>query len=204
VDTFFLLGTSSEAKQKGTTLPFGFEDEDVLNTTAQSPVPSSEGTPDGVPPSVFGPSSSFSNLETIQRYFSLDSQDEVVTANVEEVQRFACTADDKGYTPLHTSAALRMASHTTTYNTTEIARLLLLAGANVACLDYSGNSPLHWAARAGDSEIAYLLILKSCPIGKTHNSRFVVITAFSFALLSDRYRKYSCGSLLVHCRCPKQ
>jgi ankyrin repeat protein len=160
--------------------PFGIEDEDedFLNSSSQSPVPSSDGIPDGAPHSICGPSSSSSNLETIRRYFSLDSQD-VVTARIEELQRLACTADDKGYTPLHTAAALCMASNVTTYGfQRDNVRLLLSAGANVACPDYSGNSPLHWAARAGDSDIAYLLILKSCPIGKTHQSSFVFIIFF--------------------------
>jgi len=71
--------------------------------------------------------------------------------------------DSGGFSPLHSAVSLTIdddagnGAVTMTY-------LLLSADANVECLDRCGNTPLHWAARVGNSEVAQILILKSCAL----------------------------------------
>jgi ankyrin repeat protein len=49
---------------------------------------------------------------------------------------------------------------------TDIVRMLISAGADASIGDSEGNTPLHWAARAGDKGTAELLLLKNCPKGR--------------------------------------
>jgi len=74
--------------------------------------------------------------------------------------------DDAGFHPLHSAAALGMSPHFGPHSpeALEITRLLIDAGADVACRDAHGNTPVHWAARAGHSDVLALLISKSCPM----------------------------------------
>lgn len=49
---------------------------------------------------------------------------------------------------------------------TEIVRMLIAAGADSSIRDLDGNTPLHWAARAGDRSTAEFLLVKNNPKGK--------------------------------------
>ena len=50
---------------------------------------------------------------------------------------------------------------------TEIVRMLIAAGADSSIRDLDGNTPLHWAARAGDKGTAEFLLVKNNPKGKS-------------------------------------
>ena len=47
----------------------------------------------------------------------------------------------------------------------EIVRMMIGAGADVSVADSDGNTPLHWAARAGDRATAEFLLMKGSPKG---------------------------------------
>lgn len=74
--------------------------------------------------------------------------------------------DEAGFYPLHSAAALGLIEHfgPNSSEPTEICRLLIECGADVTSRDAQGNTPVHWAARAGHSEVLGLLLLKSCPL----------------------------------------
>jgi len=71
--------------------------------------------------------------------------------------------DDKGYCPIHSACALCMNNPLNSAVTSEIVRMLIAAGADASIRDPEGNTPLHWAARAGDKATAQLLLLKNNP-----------------------------------------
>jgi len=73
--------------------------------------------------------------------------------------------DDAGYCPLHSACSLRLLNLNRPGVPCEIVRQLLAAGADPSCVDDSGCTPLHWAARAGDKDVAELLLRKNCPKG---------------------------------------
>jgi ankyrin repeat protein len=73
--------------------------------------------------------------------------------------------DSQCFTPLHLSASLDFASVGSGVPA-EITRMLLSAGADVKCVDKYGNTALHWAARSGNGDVAHLLTLKNCSLGK--------------------------------------
>ena len=73
--------------------------------------------------------------------------------------------DDAGYCPLHSACALGMLGLNRPDVPCEIVRMLIAAGADASCEDENGNTPLHWAARAGDRDVAELLLRKNCPKG---------------------------------------
>jgi SHAQKYF class myb-like DNA-binding protein len=78
--------------------------------------------------------------------------------------------DELGYAPMHTACALRLATEPTnseqqpddeTPTALEVVSLLLQAGADIAQRDRRDNTPLHWAARAGDRAVAEKLLLRA-------------------------------------------
>jgi hypothetical protein len=69
--------------------------------------------------------------------------------------------DSNGFGPLHSAVSLNPSNMAVV-----MTHLLLSYGADAASLDKYGNSPLHWAARAGNDEIAQILVLKNCSPGK--------------------------------------
>lgn len=71
--------------------------------------------------------------------------------------------DEAGFLPIHSAAALCMMDPNHGAVSTEITRLLISAGGDSSALDSKRNTPLHWAARAGDDEVAQLLMMRSCP-----------------------------------------
>lgn len=73
--------------------------------------------------------------------------------------------DDAGYCPLHSACSLRLLGLNRPDVPCEIVRQLLAAGADPSCVDDDGCTPLHWAARAGDKDVAELLLRKNCPKG---------------------------------------
>ena len=72
--------------------------------------------------------------------------------------------DDAGFAPLHSACALRLKHPDHSVAAMELAKLLIQSGADVAIVDRKGNTALHWAARAGDREVAEMLLLQSCPM----------------------------------------
>jgi len=72
--------------------------------------------------------------------------------------------DKGGYAPMHTAASLRMVRPENAVAAQEMVRTLLAAGADPNTLDGEGNTPLHWAARAGDKNVGEVLLLRNCPL----------------------------------------
>mmetsp|Transcript_20977 Transcript_20977/g.43864 ORF Transcript_20977/g.43864 Transcript_20977/m.43864 type:complete len:1271 (-) Transcript_20977:79-3891(-) len=72
--------------------------------------------------------------------------------------------DEAGYAPLHTAASLRLMRPENSIVSMEMVKTLLNAGADPTTLDAEGNMPLHWAARAGDKDVAEVLLLRNSPL----------------------------------------
>ena len=79
--------------------------------------------------------------------------------------------DEAGFCPIHTACALSMVDPENSPSACEIVNLLLQAGADRAVKDTHGNTPLHWAARAGDDEVVRILLQNNCPSGELTNER---------------------------------
>ena len=79
------------------------------------------------------------------------------------------TQDDAGYFPLHSAAAICLPEVDSFgfHEASEIVRMLLTAGANVAACDGDSNTALHWAARVGNDELTQSLLMNRCPVGKS-------------------------------------
>ena len=86
--------------------------------------------------------------------------------------------DDKGYCPIHSACALCIRDPRNSAVTSEIVRMLIASGADASIRDPEGNTPLHWAARAGDRATAQLLLLKNNPKGRTRMSDNAIFTTF--------------------------
>lgn len=123
------------------------------------------GLPGAFPHPVCGPGSLFGRSLL---HKAVCQMDEVVVRNrlsaVLDSEASVCYCDEGGYYPIHSSASLRMLNSPRVIATV-ITRLLLTGGADAACTDSKGNTPLHWAARAGDEDVANLLLMKNCPPG---------------------------------------
>ncbi len=65
--------------------------------------------------------------------------------------------DNDGFCPIHTAVSLSPSNMAVV-----MTHLLLSLGADAAIADKFGNTPLHWAARAGNDEVAQVLLLKNC------------------------------------------
>ena len=81
--------------------------------------------------------------------------------------------DDAGYFPLHSAAAICLPEVDSFgfHEASEIVRMLLSAGANVAACDGDNNTALHWAARVGNDELTQSLLMNRCPVGKSLSFR---------------------------------
>lgn len=95
-------------------------------------------------------------------------QSELATENVKEA---LARRDDAGYCPLHSASALQMLNLNNPVLAVEIVRQLVAAGADPYAEDDEGNTPLHWAARAGDQAAAEFLIAKNSTLGKRWPSK---------------------------------
>jgi len=94
----------------------------------------------------------------------LESSQSIGQGSNEMRRSQVCLADSGGFAPLHSAASLRMVDDAGNMTAIRMTHLLLSADANVECLDHHGNTPLHWAARVGNSEVAQILILKNCAL----------------------------------------
>lgn len=90
--------------------------------------------------------------------------------------------DDAGYFPLHSAAAICLPEVDSFgfHEASEIVRMLLSAGANVAACDGDSNTALHWAARVGNDELTQSLLMNRCPVGKM--SLFCIISCNNIEL----------------------
>jgi ankyrin repeat protein len=74
--------------------------------------------------------------------------------------------DGAGFCPIHSACSLCMKNSQNSSIASDIVRMLINAGADATICDSEGNTPLHWAARAGDKGTAELLLLKNSPKGE--------------------------------------
>lgn len=74
--------------------------------------------------------------------------------------------NEAGYHPFHSVAALGLLGGFGSNSDValNICQILIDSGADVTCRDKEGNTPAHWAARAGHSGMLNLLLSKSCPL----------------------------------------
>jgi hypothetical protein len=79
--------------------------------------------------------------------------------------------DECGFYPIHSACSLGLSDLSKSSMACEIARLLVSAGGDASAADNKRNTPLHWAARSGDADVALLLLMRNCPPG----TLFVVI-----------------------------
>mmetsp|Transcript_18975 Transcript_18975/g.27435 ORF Transcript_18975/g.27435 Transcript_18975/m.27435 type:complete len:902 (+) Transcript_18975:710-3415(+) len=81
-------------------------------------------------------------------------------------KKLVSQCDNGGFFPIHSAAALGMLRATSDDVDTavEITRILLDAGADALCRDEKMNTPLHWAARAGNEKLIHILTSRSCPL----------------------------------------
>jgi len=71
--------------------------------------------------------------------------------------------DEKGYCPIHSACSLCLKDPMNSTVTAEIVRMLIAAGVDASIRDLDGNTPLHWAARAGDKATVEFLLVKNNP-----------------------------------------
>ena len=115
------------------------------------------------PHPVCGPGTLFGRTSLHKAVCSMDAsavQNELLFGTDDVVKR-----DELGYCPLHTACALSLLDPSNNNVASDISQILISGGADASCLDSNGNTPLHWAARAGDEAVAHLLLLKNCPPG---------------------------------------
>lgn len=79
----------------------------------------------------------------------------------EEQLKLLNAADCYGFRPMHSAVSLIPSNMAVV-----MTHLLLSFGTDSSSTDKFGNTPLHWAARAGNDEVAQILVLKSCSPGK--------------------------------------
>lgn len=111
---------------------------------------------------VCGPGSAFDRSPLHKAVCELDLavvESELVTRPPEAFQR----RDSSGYCAIHSACALCMKDPQNSSIATDIVRALISAGADAAVRDSDGNTPLHWAARAGDRGSAEMLLFRNCP-----------------------------------------
>ena len=115
---------------------------------------------------VCGPSSSFGRSKLHRAVCELDIESiqsqlgEVANRNVGALSRL----DSAGFAPLHTAASLCMVKDSFAAVSLEMVRLLLSAGADPNIRDNNGNTPVHWASRAGNADIVSYLLLRNSQI----------------------------------------
>jgi len=81
------------------------------------------------------------------------------TAITIKQQRLLNAIDGNGFCPLHCAVSLKQNNLAAI-----MTQLLLSFGADPACKDKFDNSPLHWAVRAGNEDVAQILVSKTCPL----------------------------------------
>ena len=83
--------------------------------------------------------------------------------------------DEAGYLPIHSACALSLSDPNNSEMACEVTRLLLAAGGDASAVDSKRNTPLHWAARAGDANLAQILLMKNCPPGKNNAKQIIIL-----------------------------
>ena len=116
------------------------------------------------PHPVCGPGSEYNRNPLHKAVCEMDLaviQSELVSRPREFFQR----ADSKGYCPIHSACSLCLKDRNNSELATNIVHMMINAGADVSVADSNGNTPLHWAARAGDRATTEFLLIKASPKG---------------------------------------
>ncbi len=92
--------------------------------------------------------------------------------NNEQILQVLNALDSDGFGPIHSAVSLKPSTRADT-----MTHLLLSYGTDASSVDKSGNSPLHWAARAGNDEVAQILVLKNCSPGKLKYMHLIIFYA---------------------------
>ena len=83
--------------------------------------------------------------------------------------------DSAGFCPMHSACALCIKDAGNSSIASSIVRILINAGADASVPDSEGNTPLHWAARAGDKGTAELLLLRNSSKGTFDGNEIIGI-----------------------------
>lgn len=126
---------------------------------------------------ICGPGSAFGRSLLHKAVCDMDIA--VVQSQISSRPDYFDRRDDKGYCPIHSACALCMRDPMNSVVTSEIVRMLIASGADASIRDPEGNTPLHWAARAGDKATAQLLLVKNSPKGMLSVSKIVIFYIFA-------------------------
>lgn len=143
-----------EDEDKGVSLSIETDLVSANYDTGDNKLLCTASTPSNVHP-IHGPPDAFERSPLHQAVCSQDVEALRTLLQVvepEDLQRI----DEAGFSPLHSACAVLLHperdNNVDENGCNEMVRLLLSAGAKPTQLDSKGNCPLHWAARAGDSD----------------------------------------------------
>ena len=117
-------------------------------------------------PAVCGPGTAYGRTPLHQAVCDMDVEklENLLTKVVNQSDGVLQRPDEAGYCPLHTACALGLMMGRPEQHGAEIVRRLLQAGADAAREDNRGNTPLHWAARAGAKDVVSQLLFKNATL----------------------------------------
>ena len=118
------------------------------------------------PHAVCGPGSSYGRNPLHKAVCDMDLSTLQEELSFGRPQEYFQRRDEAGYCPIHSACSLCLKGDNSSI-ATDIVRMLATAGADVTVCDEEGNTPLHWAARAGDDGTTKYLLLRNCPKGKS-------------------------------------
>ena len=125
---------------------------------------------------ICGPGSAFGRSQLHKAVCDMDIA--AVQSQLSSRHHYFDRRDEKGYCPIHSACALCINDPMNSVVTSEIVRMLIAAGADASIRDPEGNTPLHWAARAGEKATAQLLLVKNNPKGTMLSKGVIKIHSF--------------------------
>lgn len=162
-----LQALRSEVSKKAISPPASDEPSNS-GLTSLPPLPFTEGMAVSMP-TITGPSDSSKRTPLHKAVAKMDLV--TVHALLEEVanrsEGVLQRLDEAGHAPIHSACAAKLVYPEA--ESVAMVSALLVAGADPSQTDRKGNTPLHWAARAGDKDVAVKLLLRNSPLNaKNH------------------------------------